>query len=105
MARVRWLPSPGIRLDEGVKREIEEWVGRMDLGEVRRLGEYEETGEARILPVPDPAEGLYVKVVMHRGRPTIVAGLWEHGGYAEEYYVGEVVEDARERAGNEDEGV
>jgi len=90
--RVRWHPDPPLRLDEGVRRRVEEQLRRLDPSSLRGLGEYEETGDAVLLPEPDPLEGLYVKVVRRGGRLELVAGLWEHGGYVEECCVGGVEE-------------
>ena len=93
MERVRWYPDPWIHLDESVKRKVEEQVEKMDLEKIKGFGEYEETGDEYVLPEPDPYEGLFVKVVKHEGKLMVVAGQWKHGGYVEEYYVGEVVEE------------
>ena len=39
------VPDLWIRLDESVKRRVEEQVEKMDLEKIRGLGEYEETGD------------------------------------------------------------
>ena len=96
MVKVRWYPDPRIHLDESIKRKVEEQVEKIDLEKVRGFGEYEETGDEYILPEPNPYEGFFVKIVKHEGKLMVVAGQWEHGGYIEEYYVGEVVEEGAE---------
>jgi len=93
MLRVRWFPDPGVRLGGEVRRAVERQVRVLDPGRLRELREYEETGDAIVLPEPDPYEGLVVKVVRHRGRLLVTAALWEHGGLVEEYYIAELVED------------
>jgi len=93
MLRVRWVPDPGVGLSGEVRRAVERQVRGLDPGRLRGLGEYEETGDAVVLPEPDPYEGLVVKVVRHRGRLLLAAALWEHGGLIEEYYVAELVEE------------
>jgi len=93
MVKVRWYSDPWIRLDESVKRRIEEQVEKMDLERVEGFREYEETGDEYVLLEPDLHEGLFVKIVKHEGKLMVVAGQWEHGGYVEEYYVGEIVEE------------
>jgi len=93
LAKVKWYPDPWIHLDENVKKRIEKQVKKVNLEKIRGFGEYEETGDEYVLLKPDPYEGLFVKVVKHEGKLMIVAGLWEHGGYVEEYYVGEIVEE------------
>jgi len=92
MLRVRWFRDPGVRLGGEVRRAVERQVRLLDPGRLSGLGEYEETGDAVVLPEPDPYEGLVVKVVRHRGRLLVAAAIWEHGGLVEEYYVGEVEE-------------
>ena len=75
-----------IPLSEEVKKKVEEQVKKLSLEEIEKLGEYEETGDEYVLPEPDPYEGLYVKIVKHKGKYKLVAGIWEHA-YREEYYV------------------
>ncbi|HDN17724.1 MAG: hypothetical protein DRJ51_03260 [Thermoprotei archaeon] len=96
MVKVKWYRDIWIPLEEDIKRRVEEQIGKMDLEKVRGFREYEETGDEYILPEPNPYEGLFVKVVKHEGKLMVVAGQWEHGGYVEEYYVGEVVEESAE---------
>ncbi|PLJ77111.1 hypothetical protein [Infirmifilum sp. SLHALR2] len=93
MLRVRWFPDPGVRLGGEVRRAVERQVRGLDPGRLRALQEYEEAGDAIVLPEPDPYEGLVVKVVRHRGRLLVAAALWEHGGLVEECYVAELVEE------------
>ena len=58
--------------------------------ELRKLREYEKTGDAIVLGEPDPyEEGLVVKIVKHNGKLKLVAGLYGCG-YLEEYYVADL---------------
>jgi len=52
----------------------------------------EETGDALPCPLVDPYRegGLLVKLVKHEGKFMVAAGVAEHGGLVEEYYVAEV---------------
>ncbi len=91
MVRLRWFPEA--MLSEDIKQAITHEISRLDFEEIERLNEYEESGDAILLPRPDIyKEGIYAKVVKHRGRIMLVIGQGEHD-FVEEYYVAEVVKD------------
>lgn len=92
--RVKWIKEglEMIPLSDDLKKKVEEWATEIDHEELKKLGEYEETGDSIICSQIDPylEGGLVVKIVKHGGKYIITAGIYEHGGYAEEYYVAEV---------------
>jgi hypothetical protein len=93
---VRWIEEAleRVPLSGEVKRKVEEWVKWLRAEELERLGEYEEAGDALPCPLVDPYRegGLLVKLVKHEGKFMVAAGVAEHGGLVEEYYVAEVEE-------------
>ena len=92
--RVKWVEEAleRVSLSGDVKRKVEEWVKGLRREELERLREYEETGDALPCPLIDPYRegGLLVKLVKHEGKFMVAAGVAEHGGLVEEYYVAEV---------------
>ena len=92
--RIKWIEEAlsHIHLSDNVKRRVEEWVKELRREKLERLREYEETGDALVCPLIDPYRegGLLVKIVKHKGRYMVAAGLVEHGGFVEEYYVAEI---------------
>jgi len=92
--RVRWIEEAleRVPLSARVRRKVEEWVKGLRAEELERLGEYEETGDALLCPFIDPYRegGLLVKLVKHEGKYAVAAGVAEHEGLVEEYYVAEV---------------
>jgi len=56
---------------------------------LKKLGEYEVTGDSIICPYIDPyiEGGKVVKIVKHKGKYMITAGIYDQGGYTEEYYI------------------
>jgi len=92
--RVKWIEEAleRVSLSGDVKRKVEEWVKGLRREELERLREYEETGDALPCPLIDPylEGGLLVKLVKHEGKYMVAAGVAEHGGLVEEYYVAEV---------------
>jgi len=92
MVSLRWFPEARI-LSEDIRQVITHEISRLDFGEVERLNEYEETGDAILLPRPNIyEEGIYAKVVKHKDKIMLIIGQGEHD-FVEEYYVAEVVKD------------
>ena len=89
--RIKWLKEglEMIPLDEELKKKIEKWAAEVDPEELKKLGEYEDTGDSIMCPLIDPyvEGGKVVKIVKHRGKYMVTAGIYEQGGYAEEYYI------------------
>jgi len=77
-------------VNEELKKKIEDYIDKANIKELMSLKEYEETGDERIIPVIDPSGGSYIKIVKHKGKLKLIAGVWEHG-YAEEYFIGVLV--------------
>ena len=64
MVRLRWFPEA--MLSEDIKQAITHEISMLDFKEIERLNEYEESGDAVLLPRPDIyKEGIYAKVVKH----------------------------------------
>ena len=78
--RIKWLKEglEMIPLDEELKKKIEKWAAEVDPEELKI-----------VCPLIDPyvEGGKVVKIVKHRGKYMVTAGIYEQGGYAEEYYI------------------
>jgi len=88
--KVVWYGRANIILSERVKRVVIPQLKRIPTNRLLKLREYEETGDAILLDRPRPEEGVTIKVVRHRDKLMLIAEISEYG-YAEEYYVGEIV--------------
>ena len=78
-----------IFVNEELKKKIENYIAKVKVEELLNLKEYEVVGDEHIIPVIDPSEGSYIKIVKHKGKFKLIAGIWEHG-YAEEFFIGEL---------------
>lgn len=92
MVEVHWFDPELLKmfLDERLIERVEEQIKNLDPTRFELLGEYEESGDEIVLEEPDPSEGRSVKVVKHEGRIMVVFGVWEHGGFVEEHFIGEI---------------
>lgn len=92
--KIKWLKEglEMIPLGEDLKNKIENWAAEVDPEELKKLGEYENTGDSIVCPLIDPylEGGKVVKIVKHHGKYMVTAGIYEHRGYAEEYYIAEL---------------
>jgi len=74
-------------IDDKVKRKVEEEVAKLDVYELTKLREYEETWDEYVLREPNLMMGILVKIVKHKGSLKLIARIF---GYPEEYFIGEI---------------
>lgn len=86
--KIEWIKETQDLIDNETKNKIIECVKNLNIKELDKLGEYEETGDAITCKNIDPYEtgGLIIKIVKHNNKYMVTAGTYQKE-YAEEYYI------------------
>lgn len=94
--KIKWLKEglEMVPLNESLKKKIEKWVANVDPEELKKLNEYEENGDSIVCPLIDSylEGGIVIKIVKHKGKYKVSAGIYGQAGYVEEYYIANLID-------------